>query len=162
MNRIPDRVQGPRTVWRMACLLCTLALAPAWTNAEVYRWVDENGRMQFSDRPVSDTAQEIEIRQAPPLYSDDARQDQQRKRKQAKMLEMFQDQRDEKSRLDAEEKRVTAERQKRCARVRDRLRRYQGSALYENLTEGDRRYLTDEERAKVIAETEREVKHWCD
>lgn len=32
-------------------LTLAVAVAPAWVGADIYRWVDENGRVQMSDRP---------------------------------------------------------------------------------------------------------------
>ena len=43
-------------------LLLIILLTVSVTNAEVYRWKDEYGKVHFSDRNISDSAERVEIR----------------------------------------------------------------------------------------------------
>ena len=146
----------------MAVMLFSLMTWSLVSPAAVYRWVDENGNVQFSDRPVSETAKEVEIKEQAPLYKDDSGNARQRQIDQQKMLHMFDEQRQEKAERDAKAKKEAAKRDRLCAGARDRLQRYRrSSSLYNPQSDGSRQYLSDAEREAAIAETEREVSRWC-
>jgi Domain of unknown function (DUF4124) len=143
-------------------LLLLVAVMPAVTaSAGVYRWVDENGRVHFGDRPSAgaDTSDEVMIRkQAPSSAPNNVDRRQLRER----LLEQYQRERDEKKQQ-AEKQRQQKQKQKqRCAYARTRLSEYlEHGALYDRLPNQKRRYLTDQERDAEIAKARKEVKKWC-
>ena len=46
---------------RTTALAVLLMLFTSMAQAKIYRWVDKNGSVHFSDKPYSEKAQEIEI-----------------------------------------------------------------------------------------------------
>ncbi|MGB1799999.1 MAG: DUF4124 domain-containing protein, partial [Gammaproteobacteria bacterium] len=61
-------------------------------HAEVYKWIDENGKTVYGDKPVSENANVVEIKKKP--APDETYQ--KRIEKQQKLLDVMQDERAEK------------------------------------------------------------------
>lgn len=131
-------------------------------HAEVYRWVDERGKVHFSDRPNQGGAQKLEINEPSDAAGiDQQRLDAERRIQQEKLLDAYREERElrQQERRKAEE----AERQRstNCAYARNRLREYGNSRLYEPLEDGGRRYLDSDERQREIDRVRASVEHWC-
>ncbi len=62
-------------------------------NAEVYKWIDENGKVVYGDKPTSSDASKIKIKKAPVQDS----VVQQRNEKQNKLLDVIQEEREERN-----------------------------------------------------------------
>ena len=115
--------------------------------AEVYKWVDEDGNVIYGDKPVSkDKADKVEIKKAP-------KQDasiKERQKKQQKLLNVLQDERDEKIAAEEEEQKRIAEQEQECTRVRKELNEMKrASFLYEE--------TDDPNNPKIISDEEREA-----
>lgn len=151
---------------RTICLL-VLLISAVWldsAHAAVYRWVDADGRTQFGDRPPSDrSAEEVRIRQRPaPDEAAAPMSDQQRRELRQKMLDAYQEEREEKRQ--AREQRVAeqARRKLACARAKDRVRKYETAAgLYQLQPDGSRRYLSDQEFRVSLRRARDEAKRYC-
>lgn len=121
--------------------------------AEIYRWVDESGKVHFSDRPNDGAAHklQIETREGEPVDTD----------QQQRLLDAYREEREarEEERLKAEER--ERQRSQNCAYARNRLRQYDGARLYQPLENGGRRYLDDNERQGEIERVEAAVQRWC-
>lgn len=141
-----------------AISLVTLALLAATTlhGAEVYRSVDEDGNVSYSDRPVGQDAESIVIATrtpgAPPAATASAEQSSesldgtvQRERREPTPEERAED------------------RAANCAIARERLDRYTISRrLYRTLPDGEREYLSDAEIDEAKAGAAADVEEWCD
>lgn len=127
-------------------LFTLLLLLPISAGAEVYKWVDEQGRVHYGDKPASNSAQPLDIERAP--AAPDPRREQ-RREKRDRLLQQFADERAA-ARRDAEEQaRQKAARERRCEQARQRLWRYEHSQyLYEETASGERRILDDSERTR--------------
>ena len=130
--------------------------------AEVYKWVDENGVVHYSDVPDNARAVETGIRYG----RTDTRRVEQQQLKEWERAEA-QARQDE---ADRAEQRAAAQRQAedratqsdRCTAARERAQRYASAhRLYEPLPNGDRRYLTDEETSAARKAAELEAEEWC-
>lgn len=139
-------------------------LAVSNIQAEVYRWVDEQGKVHFSDRPKSGGAQRLEISEPEPDSRgiDQQQLDAERKIQQERMLDAYREEREarqqERLKAEAEER----QRSKNCAYARNRLREYGNARLYQPQEDGGRRYLDSEERQREIERVEASVQRWCD
>lgn len=129
--------------------------------AEIYRWVDERGKVHFSDQPKEGGAQKLEI-EAPDVNAIEVNQphaDEQPE--QQRLLDAYREEREarEEERLKAE----AAERQRsqNCAYARNKLDQYNNARLYQPLEDGGRRYLDDDERQREIEQMQAAVRHWC-
>ena len=149
-----------RTTWLSIFLLLFSQIAAGG----IYRWVDEEGRVHFSDRPVAEAAKEVEIKQSsPPPSGPDARPatDAERRDKQQKLLDVYRQEREEKAESRRKARQEKAERKKRCTYARDRLDRYRSSRIYEPQADGSRRFLSDAERDTAISDLKKQVRKWC-
>lgn len=143
-------------------LLPVLLVTIVTASAGVYRWVDEDGRAHFGDRPPVDVdgSDEVVIKQQAPSSPAPANVD--RRQAQERLLEQYQRERAEKREEAEKERQEKAERKQNCAYAREKLTEYlEHGVLYDRLPNMKRRYLTDQERAAEIAQARKEVKQWC-
>lgn len=146
-------------MFRIIFSLILIGLPIAPTLAGAYKWVDEEGHVHFGDRPPSSGAEEVKIpKAAPPTQAPDAAE---RRQIQQRMLDIYQEDREKKRQAEAEEKRKHKEMKARCVVARDNLRTYKNSRLYDLTPEGERRFLSDEERQNTITELEAQIKRHC-
>jgi hypothetical protein len=137
--------------------LCIGLACPA--SGEVYRWVDEHGRVHYGDRPPAENAERIRIAPAP---AGDPELDRRRERGVLlrKVLE-------EDRALRADERRAAREagrdRRARCDAARTRLERARrASYIYEPTDDPDNpRILVDTERAELELRLESDVRRYC-
>lgn len=120
---------------------CVAAMASTLRAAEVYRWVDEDGRVHFSDRPrvAGERPLHVETR-APAPGPDDVR----RRERRDRLLEVFAEER-RRAREQAREARARAQaRQKACAEARATLARLERGGVFYEVDAGGRRAYLDE------------------
>lgn len=131
--------------------------------AEIYRWVDESGKVHFSDRPNDGAAHklQIETREGEPVDTDQQQYLDEQRDQQQRLLDAYREEREarEEERLKAEER--ERQRSQNCAYARNRLRQYDGARLYQPLENGGRRYLDDNERQREMERVEEAVQRWC-
>lgn len=131
--------------------LLLLALAQGQALAEVYRWVDESGRVHFTDRPPPGKGERMEI-STPRLSSPDRPPPGTLVPDRQRLLDMYDKQRQEKRAARAEQARREAERERECLKVQQALRRYlSGGVIYRNGAQG-RDYLSAAEKDAEVAQ----------
>ena len=128
-------------------------------NAEVYKWVDESGKVVYGDKPTSTEADKIKIKKTPardPVV-------QERIDKQNKLLDVMQEERNEKIALEKEERKKKEEQEKICADARRDLKENkEASALYTETDDPDNpRIWSDEERKAEEKKFEEFIKKNC-
>lgn len=135
---------------RCTLLCCCLLLALPVSANEIYRWVDDNGVVHFTDRP-REGAERLTIRTASPTTG----------ARSATAAAPRGEQRELIAEPDADQ---TAEvRSANCTSSRERLARLQRAPrLYREGEDGERLYLDDDERTLVLAEAQELVESWCD
>ncbi len=141
--------------------LCILIQIPNAVSG-VYRWVDENGKTYYGDRPpAQEQAEEIEQKQQPASSLTSPAQNSSAENRQ-RLLDRYQQEREEKKEA-ARQKREETEKQKRnCELARERLKYYESyPLLYEKLPDGERRYLSAEEKDEDMKKLREAVAHWC-
>lgn len=149
---------------RIFILTLSGLLTVSGIQAEVYRWVDEQGKVHFSDRPHRGGAQKLEIEEQKrsSVGKDQGELDAERKIQQERLLDAYREERE--SRQQERRKAEAAERQRstNCAYARNRLQRYGNSRLYQPLEDGGRRYLDNDERQREMDRVKASVQRWCD
>lgn len=134
-------------------LLVTLALfaaPPPADTAAVYRWTDAQGIVHFSDRPDdAPGAERIEVRPPPavpaPPRGEAPAEDASR------------------TPLQPDARAQAAIREKNCAIARDTLAHNEAiDRMYRLGANGERIFLTDEERAALMQRSHDDVTRWCD
>lgn len=142
-------------------LLATLMLGLSGVQAaEIYLYRDEQGNVQYTDKPPTLPAQRLGIRnqRTDPAAVQEREQAEQRRRAADDA------QRQEQTQAAAEtrqaEKLTAEDKAQRCVQARERYDNYLNSPrLYEQLADGERRYLSSEEidAARAAAKATMEV-----
>jgi hypothetical protein len=144
--------------------ISVLIVLAAWAGAPaaaVFRWVDADGQVHYSDTPDRDAEQiEIESRPTDPERVR-AREQQAAALRAERQLRAGQQAEDAAAQAgDAE--RIAAERAANCESARQRLATYETAhRLYRPLADGEREYLSDEELDAARTEARLSVEEWC-
>ncbi|MEW8431407.1 MAG: DUF4124 domain-containing protein [gamma proteobacterium symbiont of Ctena orbiculata] len=157
------RAQELRKGWRRLfyLLLLSIFISPVFhLQAGVYKWVDENGRVHFSDRPTAAESTEVEIKQQERTVPPASQQD--RRLKMQRMLEVYQEDRVEKKEAQQKQQEEKAKRKRNCARAKDRYNSHvRARGIYRYDKDGERQYLSDEERTRHMKSVKAEIARWC-
>lgn len=134
-------------------------------HAEIYKWIDKDGNVQFGDKPGKDVqAEQVKIKESSPVSTDP--ESQKRREAEEKLLKVMVDDREQ----EEEEKRLAKEktqkdketRKRNCAQARDYKRTLDASGpIYDLDEEGNRVYLSEEENKAERQRAEEMVKQWC-
>lgn len=117
-----------------------LLLLPCLAYGQVYRWVDENGRVHFGQQPQGATAQVIEVRPQAVERDPAAREREQRAER------YFQARRDEQAQASQARREQQAQLARECARLRAALASMpEGRRYYQPGANGERHYYSDQE-----------------
>jgi len=131
---------------RTATFVTILLLAAGTWAADVYKYVDEHGRPIYTDRPQTLPAEKLDIESG---HTDPVAIQERLLREQAAREQASAERAETRhAAADRREAQAVSEKDKaeRCAKARERYDRYMTShRLYEDLGEGQRRYLSDAE-----------------
>lgn len=126
-----------------------LVLSTGFVSAEIYRWVDDQGRVHYGDRPATGRAAE-RLQSTPAGPSRPADRD------------ASGDDADPQSDAEARARRAERVRDEECDKARKRLQAYRdASRLTTTGPEGEPRELDAEERVDVIVRAEEQVAELC-
>jgi len=143
-------------------LFTALFFLTASVVAGVYKWVDEDGHVQFGDRPPPEVedSDEVKIRSKAPASAPAAKVD--RKQARDRLLQQYKQEREEKKAAVVKKRKEKKEQEKRCSYAKDALSEYlEHPVLYERGADQERKYLTDQQRDAEIAKARKAVKRWC-
>jgi hypothetical protein len=139
-------------------LLLTLVIAPV--DAAVYKWTDEDGNVHFGDRPADpDSAAEINIRS-------DNKTGVTNSSGNTKEREYLLRKIDEEKKADAEKRKERyaeeKKRKQRCDYFKSRYQSHiQSSRTYRTSPDGERYYLSGEERAARKKKFSKGIARYC-
>ena len=144
----------------LSLTLFTASITSLNSSAEIYRWVDEHGKTQFSDRPVrGKTTNTIEVDTTKNSYGGGEVLNRQRD-----LLERYEDQ-DQQSEKDQQQAKLDKENEEklksRCLRAKDKLARYERGLLYTLDDQGERVYFSEEKRERKIEEYRQTINENC-
>ncbi len=141
-------------------LLITLVLPVFQVQAEVYKWVDDNGRVHFSDRPTSSKSTEVRIREQ--QRSQAPADDPDRQLKMQRMLNSYEEDRAQKKETMQKQQEERKKRRLNCTRAKDRYNSHtRASGIYDLGEDGKRRYLSEKERSQHMQRLKSEIARWC-
>ncbi len=130
------------------------------TFAEIYRWVDENGKTQFSDRPIrGQNANEVKVDTGKNSYGGGDVLSRQRD-----LLDRYkdQDEQSEKAKQQAQKDKEDEQKLKAaCLRSKDKLANFERSVLYTLDDQGERVYYSEEKREQRIEELRQSIAKYC-
>lgn len=142
---------------RIAAMLLLGTSLPA--AAEVYKCVDANGSVTYSDRPVADC--ETKETMTPPAPVDPTAA-QSRAEAREKFLDEIDNERSQQAEEQAKLAKEEGVRQRNCALARDKLARVTGNPrVYGTDEQGNRVKLGEEERQRRIEAAQQDIDTWC-
>ena len=140
-----------------AILALTMVATPA--TADVYKWVDAEGKVHYGDRPPSSGQESQSLSLTPPPGRDGEQRE--RSRRQRRLLDAFEAERAEQGEAEAAE--AKRERAHRCEQARRALVNFErANIVYTTEDNGTRTYLSDEERRRAAADTRAWIRRHCD
>ena len=138
----------------MSCLL----LAGAAAASEVFVTYDERGRPVYSDRPLSADSRALNIRSAPTDLAQVAAEQEALQEREAESRRRA----EEAALLAGLSEEEAARRLEQCRRARETAETYEtAQRLYEELPDGGRRYLSDEDLEKAREKARQDIVRYC-
>jgi hypothetical protein len=144
-----------RAIWFYMLML----MAAAASGAEVYRSVDANGNVTYSDRPAGDDAETIFIDTATATPAASAEEGSAPDEDQGPLF--IEDDANPAPDPGPTAEELAAQREENCAIARDRNERYMIAHRIYRGDEENREYLTDAELDAIRAEAAADVDEWC-
>jgi hypothetical protein len=141
---------------RFQWLYLLLLVAGSVSGAQVYRSVDADGNVTYSDRPAGDDVETIFIdtATATPVPADPADSE--------VGAAAAEDEVDEVVYAGPSAEEIAAERMENCGLARDREERYLVAHRIYTGTEAEREYLDDAELNAIRLQATADVEEWCD
>ncbi len=140
-----------------------LVLNLSVAQAKIYKWVDDNGQVHYSEKAPDKkrAAKQIHLpRYTPPQAATVTPA--QRKQKRNNLLRAFDEERKLRKDAQAKKNQQDARRQHNCILARDKLKNYQrASVLYSLDKQGKRIYFSDIQRSRAEANLRSRISKWC-
>ena len=133
-------------------------------HAEIFKWVDENGKVHYSDRKMSNQAQQINVDTGAATLGQDSNAVEQRLMHQQKYVNYLQSERLERQEKRLEAQQAVDKKKKLCAALQDQLHNYDhGNYRWYDLDEssGERNYLSDDQIEIKKEEVQKEIASNC-
>ena len=128
-------------------------------HAEVYKWIDKQGNVHYTDRSVKDSREmNVYVEDAKKkLVKTDARAE-----KRRKLVDAMQEDRKEKEKLKKQERKRKLNLKRKCQWAKDQLRGYEtAGGIYSLDKDGERVILSDKERKKTTSRLRTDIKKHC-
>jgi len=139
-------------------IICALLISPLTVYAEIYKWVDEQGKVHYGDKPVNNsTEMEVNISKQGHIKIKNSRE-----QKRQKLLESYADDQERKDKNKEKKKKKKEKHERNCVLSIDRLRQYErASSLYNLDKEGKRVTVSTEERARKTNDLRKKINKYC-
>lgn len=133
----------------------------SWTlHAEIYKWVDENGRTHYGEKPPNEEATEMKIReneQEPEAGVEKHKVD------RDKLLEIYEEEREQKKQEKQKAEEAKKKQEKYCQGLENDLKDMDRGGVYYVLDEnGERKYVSEETVASRKKELQEEYEKNCE
>ena len=142
----------------LLCVTLGVALASPGLLAEMYKWVDDQGQVQYSQSPPLGRPAQT-IKPPPKVDSKAARE---KLKQQLQDFELRGDKRQEQAEADQKTKEQAGERKAACEAARDKLTRLESNPRILRVEKDESRTrLTEEERQAAIVEARKKIEEHC-
>jgi hypothetical protein len=142
-------------------LLIAGTYSTAGTTHKIYKWVDQNGAIQYTQMPPPEGMQPIEIREAPPP-ADDPEAERSKLQQQTEDLDERMEKRQESAAKAEASARNEEIRRQNCNSARKNLAELQQGGIKRYLMpDGEVIRLTEEDRQKRIADAKAQIAEFC-
>ena len=134
-----------------------LLLSPV--QGEIFKWTDEQGNVHYGDKPA-ENSQQLQIREESSATT--RLTSEQREERRRKLLEAFDEDREKENKEKARQEKQKARMQKNCIYAKDRLKRYRiAGRLYRLDKDGNRVFMSDEEKQASVDRLQAEIDKYC-
>lgn len=133
-------------------------------HAEIFKWVDANGKVHYSDRKISTQAHKVNVKTGTSTIGQNSRSVEQRLVQQKKYVNFLQSERLERQEKRQEVQQEKDKKRKVCAAMQDQLKGYtHGNYRWYELDDesGERQYLADDQIEAKKQELQAEIKSNC-
>jgi hypothetical protein len=137
-----------------------LAALPGIATAAIYKWVDENGQVQYTETPPPGGIEASEMK--PPPEPADQEGTIEREQKLEKALDERRGSRDASAKKAAEDADYNRQKAERCEAARRRLEQAERPLTNFVEADGTQRRATEEERLEQIKQSQEQVKKFCE
>ncbi len=146
-----------------ALMLAALVAGGSLAN-EVYRWVDKDGNVHYSDRPPEEGRVDVmDMPKSPPPSAGQTAAVTEARETELTQWEHAQQSARKRAEEEAAQESEETLRAENCEKARVRLASYSTARrVYEELEGGGRRYLTDGELSAAREGAQEAVDKWCD
>jgi hypothetical protein len=143
--------------------IVTFTFLPTAFAGKVYKWVDENGNVQYGSQKPASGAQELKVQSKPSSSAQDTASESAEDNQQTKENEEAEKVKVSSEKEAAEIEKKNAEiRKKNCSIAKRRAATIeQGGRLYEVDESGERTYWDDATRAAKMQEAQAQINEWC-
>ncbi len=143
---------------RTTLMLALLILGCALANAAVYRWVDANGKVHYSDKPPAAGTKPLPIKSSPT----DPSQVEAREKTHQKTLDQYAKQESEQDKAQAQAEKKAAERKAACQQAQQKLTQLeQARRVTRTDKDGNKVYLDADQIDAAHAKAQAEVDKLC-
>ncbi|HEB56680.1 MAG TPA: DUF4124 domain-containing protein [Gammaproteobacteria bacterium] len=142
------------------CGLLLIGLSIA--QAQIYKWVDDNGQVHYSEQAPDKTREAKEVHLPRDAPSAAVVSPEQRQQKRDNLLRAFDEERKLRKQAQAKKNQQNARRRHNCILARDKLKNYErASVLYDLDETGKRIYLSDSQRSRAETALKNRISKWC-
>ena len=144
-------------------LLIVAALYVVSAQAEVYKWVDEKGRVHYGDKPQAGSqAVEVKQHEAPDKPAAIGEDELSRDEKRQRISDMLEEDRLAKNEKREKENKERERKKRECNRLKDRQRHVErATGLYRLDKDGNRVFILNEQRKKSQQKLRKRIKKAC-
>lgn len=159
-DRANDAAIGIRASALLACCLAALAWWGLAAAAEIYRWVDEDGRVHYTDRPQHSDQAPLNVKPLRPAADPDLEL---RRERRDRLLRILSEDRERERAAQAQHHRERTAREHDCRLARNELSDLErGGVFYELGDQGERRYLSQDQVKQRKDRWRSEVQRLCE
>lgn len=155
-----DWVVTMKSLLMYVCLL-TFTLSTSAT-AAVYKWTDADGSIHFGDQPpAAQKTENINIA-TPPRSSSSEIPKESVKERQEKLLKTMDEEKAAKQKAQEKQAKLDAENKQKCQELNNYKQNLETARrIVRTNSNGEREYLSDDERAKESSRTNAEITRYC-
>lgn len=150
------------SLFSIVLLTLTLLAGHAWAR-QVYKWVDENGKVHYGDAPTGDKTETLNVQSAPPSGSGNLGSESKETLKAvSEQMLKKKEERLKKKETDTAEKKHQDEVNAECKNLNDHLKNLQeGLRIVQRDAKGEMVFMDDTQRAEDIKSTQARIKERC-
>lgn len=128
-------------------------------NAEIYKWVDEHGKVHYGDKP-NPKSEQLNISEESSPSKSLSKQEREERRK--RLIDAYNEDRAQKKEQAEKDRKKKARLNRNCAIAKDRLKGYmRAGSLYDLDKDGNRINLSKEEREKATNSLRKQINKYC-